>query len=75
MTNTAVLKEVMNKSGFRLQFIAEKCGLTYQGLMNKVNNHTAFNAPEIMALRNLLNLSPEEAEDIFFASNVDNMPT
>ena len=32
MTNTELLREKINASGYKLQFVAEKCGLTYFGL-------------------------------------------
>lgn len=75
MTNTNLLRKKITSSGYRIQFVAKKCGLTYQGFMNKVNNLSAFTAPEIKALRELLKLSPEEVEAIFFADDVDEMPT
>lgn len=75
MTNTNLLRKKITSSGYRIQFVAQKCGLTYQGFMNKVNNLSAFTAPEIKALRELLKLSPEEVEAIFFADDVDEMPT
>lgn len=71
MTDTVKLRQAIEKSGFKIRFIANKCGLTYQGFLNKVNNHTAFNAPEILSLRKLLGLSPEESEEIFFTKCVD----
>ena len=71
MTNTVELKNAMERSGLKYRFIAEKCGLSYQGFLNKVHNITAFTAPEIVTLRNLLELSPDESEKIFFAGNVE----
>lgn len=71
MTNTDLLRKKIHDSGYKLTFIAEKCELSYQGLMNKVNGKSEFNAPEIKKLRALLKLSPEEVECIFFASDVD----
>lgn len=50
-----------------MQFVAEKCGLTYFGLMKKVNNETEFKASEIKALKDLLNLTDDDATKIFFA--------
>lgn len=72
MTNTELLRKKIDESGYKLLFIAEKCGLSYQGLMNKVNGKSEFNAPEIKALRTLLKLRPDEVECIFFAPVVDN---
>lgn len=65
MTNTELLRKKIDEAGYKLQFVAEQCGLTYQGFMNKVNNKSDFTASEIMNLRTLLRLSPEEVEYIF----------
>ena len=75
MTNTELLRRKIDETGYKLQFVAEKCGLTYQGFMNKVNNKSDFTAPEIGKLRTLLKLSPEEVERIFFISDVDKSST
>lgn len=66
MTNTTLLRQKIDESGYKLQFLAEKCGLTYYGLMKKVNNETEFKASEIMRLKELLNLTDEDVTDIFF---------
>ena len=75
MTNTELLRRKIDEAGYKLQYVAEQCGLTYQGFMNKVNNRSDFTAPEIGKLRILLKLSPEEVERIFFTSDVDNLST
>ena len=67
MTNTNLLRSKIDESGYKLQFLAEKCGLTYFGFMKKVNNETEFKASEIKTLKKLLNLTNEEANKIFFA--------
>lgn len=71
MVNTKMLRNKINESGYKLQYVAEKCGLTYFGFMKKVNNETEFKASEIMILRALLNLTDEEVNQIFFALVVD----
>ena len=71
MTNTTLLRRKIDESGYKLIFIAEKCGLTYQGFMKKVNNETEFKASEIQTLKELLNLTTEEVNAIFFAVHVD----
>lgn len=71
MTNTTLLRRKIDKSGYKLIFLAEKCGLTYQGFMKKVNNETEFKASEIQTLKELLNLTTEEVNAIFFAVHVD----
>lgn len=75
MTNTELLREKITASGYKLTFIAQKCGLTYQGFLNKLNNESEFRSGEIMAIRELLNIPCDEADDIFFAKNVDKSST
>lgn len=65
MTKTDVLREKIRQSGYKLAFIAEKCGLTYAGLLKKINNETEFKASEVAILRDLLNLTDAEVQDIF----------
>lgn len=66
MINTTLLRQKIDESGYKLTYLAEKCGLTYYGLMKKVNNETEFKVSEIMRLKELLNLTDEDATDIFF---------
>jgi len=75
VTNTELLRRKIDEAGYKLQFVAKQCGLTYQGFMNKVNNKSDFAAPEINALRLLLKLSPEDVERIFFTADVDKLST
>ena len=71
MTDTKLLREKIEQSGYKLQFIAKKVGITYQGLLNKINNKSEFRANKIQALYNLLGLTEKERIAIFFAANVD----
>lgn len=66
MTNTTMLRKKIDDSGYKVSFIAKKCGLTYQGFMKKVNNESEFKASEIQILKELLNLSDEDSNAIFF---------
>lgn len=66
MTNSELLKKRMEDSGYKLRFIAQRIGLTYQGMMNKVNNKHDFTVREIQGLCDLLNISKPEREEIFF---------
>lgn len=68
MTDTALLREHINKSGYKLSYVAERCGLTVQGLLNKINNKSDFRANEIQAICSLLNIDCNEKEKIFFCS-------
>ena len=67
MTNTLLLRQKLEESGYRLNFIAEKIGLTYQGFLKKVNNESEFRASEILGLQDLLKLTDHERDLIFFA--------
>lgn len=68
MTNTDLLKEKIEDSGYKMKYIASKIGLSYQGFLNKIQNKTDFTAPEIKGLCELLCIPADEAEKIFFAS-------
>ena len=75
MTNTKLLREKIDQSGYKLRYIARKVGITYQGLLNKINNRSEFRANEIQALYDLLDLTEKERVDIFFANQVGEMST
>lgn len=68
MTNTELLRAKIDQSGYKLRFVAKQIGITYQGLLNKINNRSEFRASEIQTLYNLLGLTEEEREAIFFAN-------
>ncbi len=67
MTDTELLRKKIEQSGYKMRFIANKMGITYQGLLNKINNRSEFRAREIQILHNLLGLTEEERVAIFFA--------
>lgn len=75
MTNTELLRSKIDESGYKLRFIAKQIGITYQGFLKKINNETEFKATEIQILCDLLNISLQEKEVIFFASFVDETST
>lgn len=68
MTNVRLLRSKINENGFKIAFIAKKCGLTYQGFLPKLNGVREFNQSEITVLKTLLHLTSEEAEKIFFCT-------
>lgn len=67
MTDTKLLRERIEKLGYKYAMLAEKLDLTYQGFLNKIENNREFKASEIEALRILLGLTDEERDEIFFA--------
>ena len=62
MTNTTLLREKIDESGYKLRFVAKKIGITYQGFLKKINNESEFKASEIQGLKELLNLTDEERD-------------
>lgn len=76
MTDTQELLKIINESGLKKGYIAEKLGITTYGFQKKVENKSQFKAEEIKILCELLNIkSLKEKEKIFFAKEVDKMPT
>ena len=71
MTNEGLLRRTIDNCGYKLKFVAMRAGLSYQGLLNKMQNKRNFTAPEIQAISELLNLTEAERTAIFFAPNVD----
>lgn len=66
MTNTKLLREKIALSGYKLQYIAERIGITYQGFLKKLNNESEFKASEIKMLQTVLGLSKKDRDAIFF---------
>lgn len=70
-----LLRDKIEESGYKLSFIAKRIGITYAGLLKKINNETEFKASEIQKLADMLNLSLEEKEEFFFTKYVDKIST
>lgn len=68
MTDTNRLNQAIRASGYRIAFIAGQLGLSYPGLKKKIDGETEFKASEIITLSNILDLTAEERETIFFAA-------
>ena len=68
MTNTALLEQYIEKSGYKKSFIAKQIGLTSYGFMLKVNNKSEFKASEMNSLCKLLKIDAMDKEAIFFAN-------
>ena len=68
MTNTELLKQVIDESGLKLSSLAEKIGISRDALYRKINNKTAFNQYEIDDLCRVLGItSLKKKDEIFFA--------
>lgn len=71
MTNTLKLKAVILEKGFTQEQIAEMLGMTIATFNYKVNNKSEFKASEIKKLGEILHLTAEEVNAIFFADKVE----
>lgn len=68
MTNTALLEELIARSGKKKKFLAEKCGLSTTGFRNCVNNAAEWRVSHITILCAELGIKDLETKDaIFFA--------
>lgn len=67
MTNTELLEEKINKSGYKKSHIAKTIGLkSTLGLAKKIRNENEFKASEIDALCVLLKIDTLEERDLIF---------
>lgn len=76
MTNTRLLNEVIQQSGLKKVFLAEKIGLSPVGLHNCITGKSEFKASQIGVLCDLLGIKDlEQKEAIFFAEFVESDST
>lgn len=72
MTDTKALRELIEKRGYKIKFVAEFLGLSPYGFQLKVENKQEFKTSEVAALCELLKIeSLDEKEKIFFAKSDD----
>ena len=71
MTNTKLLEKVINESGYKKSFLAEKLKITPYALALKIRNETEFKASQIDIMCQLLDIDVDARMNIFFAQNVD----
>ena len=67
MTNSVKLKMIIEASGLKKTYIAEKLGLSYQGYLKKENGTNQFLSSEIKTMKDLLHMSDEEVMEIFLS--------
>ncbi len=76
VTDTKELNRMIHESGLTKSYIANKLGITLYAFQRKRENKSQFTAEQIKILCELLGIkSLHEKERIFFAQNVDKMPT
>ena len=71
MTNSELLRDTIEKKGFKLSYIASLLEIVPLTLANKIDNVTEFKANEIYTISKLLDLSLKEREEIFFKEKED----
>ena len=67
MTNTSLLEQYIEHSGYKKSYIAQKIGRTAYSFSLKCNNKSEFTASEIEILCKLLGIGVKERMAIFFA--------
>ena len=72
VTNSKLLREIIEEKGLKLKYVAEKLGLSPYGFQLKLENKTEFKTGEVAVLCELLEItSLEKKEKIFFATKGD----
>jgi DNA-binding XRE family transcriptional regulator len=61
------LTVMVEQSGLKKSFIADKLGITYQGYLNKEKGKSDFTSKEIGIMRDLLHLTNKEVMEIFLS--------
>lgn len=71
MTDSNKLMELIKKKGYNVRKLANALGISHQALYQKINNKREFKTSEILKIQELLKLTNEERDQIFFVSNGD----
>lgn len=71
MTDRPALRKKIDDSGMTVAFICNKAGMIRETLYNRINGKGEFKASEIQNLTNVLGLSKDERDKIFFADGVN----
>lgn len=67
MTNAKKLQEAIDNSGYKIEFIARKLGITPQGFHKKRTGSSEFTIDEMLILCELLKITKSEREEIFLS--------
>ena len=71
MVNTELLNKRIDDSGLKISFIVDKMGISKNAFYKKKDNKIPFRVAEIYVVSDLLRLTDEEKQDIFFAKEVN----
>lgn len=72
MTNALELDIAIKRSGYSKRYLAKALNISLQTLYNKLNNSVEFKASEIVKLCDILKITQEQRDEIFFVAIVDN---
>lgn len=64
--DTELLNNAIRRSGLKISFIADTLGISRQAFNNKRKGNTKFRKSEVYVLCDLLKLTTEESNLIFF---------
>jgi hypothetical protein len=70
VTNEKLFRETVDKCGMKLQYLAEKMGISYQSLLNKLHGKTEFTVYEVSVFQQITGCSDEIRDAIFYGKNV-----
>lgn len=71
MVNVDLLKNTIKEQGIRNLFIADKMGLSPEGFYKKLRGESEFKVSEVSCLTEVLRLTEEQRNAIFFADEVE----
>lgn len=64
-TNTELLDKMIEESGLKISYLADKCELSRTSFYKKKSGKVEWTAPEIAVLRSELHLTLTQTKDIF----------
>ena len=64
-TNVELLDKMIEASGLKITYLADKCGLSRQSFYKKKTGQVEWTASEIAVLRSELRLTLTQTKDIF----------
>jgi len=65
MVKTDKLRELIDKSGLKFEYVAEQIGLTRFGLYKKLETGTEFKPSQVVTLCELLKIDDDLRKEIF----------
>lgn len=71
LTDLIALRRKIDDSGMTMVAVSKKSGILRETLYNRLNGRGEFNASEMMSISNVLGLSNDERDSIFFAQQVE----